>query len=238
MEYTGGMDTPWKRSDAERPVFPTRLAVPVLAVLVAACSPDRVDRPSARNAGTESGLEVSVPTEVRDSVVAIGAETARELATTLFGRLQDVLAAEGPVGAVAFCSVEGLPLTTEVSRRTGFEVKRTSFRVRNPANAPDSLERAVLTRFEAESATGDSLSSRFVQRTPAGDFRYYQPLRIQPLCMQCHGPADELADGVAEVLAERYPGDAATGYEVGDFRGMIRVTVPAAAVGEISPDDS
>jgi hypothetical protein len=33
--------------------------------------------------------------------------------------------------------------------------------------------------------------------------------------------------GVRRVLSERYPEDLATGYEAGDFRGVVRVSIPA-----------
>ncbi|MBZ0088891.1 MAG: DUF2309 domain-containing protein, partial [Thermoanaerobaculia bacterium] len=45
-------------------------------------------------------------------------------------------------------------------------------------------------------------------------------------CGACHGQPGELAPGVAEVLARRYPGDTATGYTAGDLRGAISVRVP------------
>jgi hypothetical protein len=35
---------------------------------------------------------------------------------------------------------------------------------------------------------------------------------------------------VRTALEETYPEDLATGYEAGDFRGLIRVTVPASKV--------
>lgn len=197
--------------------------VPIIALLAVSCAP------SDRGAPTDDEVAPIDP-ERREAVVALGSGAAGELAGSLITRLQAALAEEGPAGAVQFCSVEGLPLTAAVSREVGFEVKRTSSRIRNPANAPDSLEQAALSHFEAEVAAGDSLPTSFVQQTPDGQYRYYQPLRIQPFCLQCHGPPGELGDGVAEVLVDRYPGDRATGYEPGDFRGLVRVTVPASAV--------
>ena len=196
----------------------------LLATLLAASACGQDEDPEAGSA------DRPVPEATRQAVVDLGSEAARELGAKLISRLQTKLAEEGPVGAVEFCSVEGIPLTSEVSREVGFEVKRTSSRLRNPANAPDSLERVALEYFESEATAADSLPAAFVQRTPAGDYRHYQPLRVQPFCLQCHGSEEELADGVAEVLAERYPDDRATGYTVGDFRGLIRVTVPEAAV--------
>jgi len=194
-----------------------RLASAVLATIAVGCRP------------ADQG-ETTVPPPPEEAVARLGDEAAGELVTKLGARLQQAIAERGAPGAVEFCSVEGLPLTAEVSRATGFEVKRTSSRLRNPANAPDSLERAALDVFETAATAGDSLPEHVVQRTPAGDFRYYRPLRIQPLCLQCHGGPEDRAEGVDDVLAKRYPADRATGYAAGDLRGVIRVTVPRSAV--------
>lgn len=191
---------------------------------------DVVVEPSAGVLGTTEDDERALSPEVAAAVAELGSEASRELAATLVGKLQESIAADGPAGAIEFCSAEGLSLTAEVGRATGFEIKRTSNRVRNPANTPDALERIALDRFETAAAAGDSLPARFVQRTDQGAYRSYHPMRVQPLCLQCHGSNAELGEGVAEALRGRYPDDAATGYAVGDFRGLIRVTVPAAAV--------
>jgi hypothetical protein len=39
-----------------------------------------------------------------------------------------------------------------------------------------------------------------------------------------------MAPEVAEALAQKYPGDLAVDYEAGDFRGVVRVSVPAEAL--------
>jgi len=194
-----------------------RLVSTVLATIAVGCLP-------------ADQAETTVPPATEEAVVRLGEEAAGQLVTTLGSRLQRAIGERGAAGALEFCSVEGLPLTAEVSRATGFEIKRTSSRLRNPTNAPDSLERAALDRFEAAAAAGDSLPEHVVQRTPAGDFRYYRPLRVQSLCLQCHGHSADLAEGVDIALAERYPQDEATGYEVGNLRGLIRVTVPRSAL--------
>ncbi len=201
---------------------------PLLFVLAAlACAPSGDDRPEE----PADAAATPTPPATEADVVALGSEAAGELASSLMGRLQAVLAEEGVAGAVAFCSSEGLPLTAEASREAGFDIKRTSSRIRNPTNAPDLLEHAALAHFEAAQAAGDSLPAWFVQRLPGDEgYRYYQPLRMQPFCVQCHGASNELAEGVADVLAEHYPEDEATGYAAGDFRGLIRVTVPPPAV--------
>jgi hypothetical protein len=65
-----------------------------------------------------------------------------------------------------------------------------------------------------------------VQAVSEDEMRYYAPLMVAPLCVQCHGAAEALEPGVREILRDRYPDDRATGYAAGDFRGVIRVSIP------------
>jgi hypothetical protein len=181
----------------------------------------------------ERGLpEVSV--EEGGRIVEIAEPVANELLRTLVGRLTSSLEEGGPTHAIEFCSTEALPLTAAVQAGVegGLALKRTSFRFRNPENAPDEAEEAALLHFEEALLAGGQAPPSYVQRVSEDELRYYKPLFVAEMCVQCHGDPDLLDPGVRQALAERYPGDLATGYEVGGFRGVVRVSVPAERLGE------
>jgi hypothetical protein len=54
---------------------------------------------------------------------------------------------------------------------------------------------------------------------------YVEPIFLQPVCLTCHG--ETLAPDVASRIEELYPDDQATGFAVGDFRGLFWVEYPA-----------
>jgi hypothetical protein len=120
----------------------------------------------------------------------------------------------------------------EAGLEGGLALKRTSFRYRNPANAPDKAEEEALLFFESAVRESGSAPSHFVQRLSEEELRYYQPLFVGEFCLQCHGDPEGLSPDVQRVLQERYPEDLATGYEAGDFRGVVRVSVPVSALAE------
>jgi hypothetical protein len=169
--------------------------------------------------------------DTRTAVVTAGDSAAMALIRTLGGRLNAHLANSGPEGAIQFCAGEAQALTDSVSASLGegWQVKRTTRRTRNPRNAPDSLEAVALERFHEAAAAGSELE-HVVQRTGDGDYRYYKPLRLGHMCLQCHGEREALDPAVRQVLDTRYPADQATGYHEGDLRGVVRVAVPASAV--------
>jgi hypothetical protein len=170
-----------------------------------------------------------VEVEVGHAVSDIGAPAAAELLRTLVGRLTGAMQDGGPVSAIEFCSSEAIPLTRDVGSglEGGLTLKRTSFRYRNPANAPDEAEEEALLYFEDAIQAGESPSAGYVQRVSEEEYRYYHPLYLGEVCLQCHGARESISPEVLVALDDRYPADLATGYRAGDFRGVVRVSVPA-----------
>ena len=96
-------------------------------------------------------------------------------------------------------------------------------RVRNPANAPDGIERDVLEQFSADLGLGQRArpARGRVRDRPQRPGR--APLHARhptdALCLTCHGKS--LAPEVAAAIARDYPGDQATGFEQGQLRGAF-----------------
>ena len=113
---------------------------------------------------------------------------------------------------------------------SGADVSRTAIRLRNPANAPDDLERAVMQAFEAELSSAAPAAAPpeaiFESRSARGtERRYLRAIVMQPVCLACHGAT--LAPELATVIARVYPQDAATGFETGQLHGAVTVRWPA-----------
>jgi len=58
------------------------------------------------------------------------------------------------VAAVSVCRTRAPEIAARLSAESGAVVGRTALRVRNPVNAPDDLQRAVLEQFSVELASG------------------------------------------------------------------------------------
>ncbi len=170
--------------------------------------------------------------EEAGAVVSLAEPAASELLRTLVGRLTSAVEEGGAVHALRFCSNEALPLTrgVELGLEGGLGLKRTSFRVRNPANAPDEGDEDALLFFEERILLDGEAPANLVQRVSHSEYRYYRPLFVAEVCVRCHGEAESLEPDVRDALGQLYPEDLATGYSTGDFRGLVRVSVPAATV--------
>jgi len=158
-------------------------------------------------------------------------ELTMQLGKELKGELTQAIEKGGPVAAISVCKDRAPAIAARLSEQSGAKVSRTALRVRNPANAPDDLQRSVLEQFAAELATGKAegpLEAVFeIERNGQVEHRYMRAIPTDALCLTCHGKV--LAPEVAAAIARDYPGDQATGFEQGQLRGAFSVIWPVSA---------
>ncbi len=150
---------------------------------------------------------------------------AMRLGKTLKARLVSTMKTQGPVAAVTVCAEDAYAIAAQVSEDTGMDVGRRALRVRNPGNAPDAWEREALSQFLAAQDRGEDVSKlerSATVRTADGDVFYWaKPILLEQPCTTCHGSAVEPA--LAATITDYYPNDQATGFAVGDVRGIFSV---------------
>lgn len=172
-------------------------------------------------AGADTGLE-----ERTDASRAV----IKAFAGSLQAKLKAAMQESGPVGAIEVCSEQAPAIAARHADERGWEVGRTSLKYRNPDNAPDEWESAVLRSFEERRAAGEDPAeidrAEFVERNGERVFRYMKAIPTAELCVNCHG-GDEVPPEVEAKLAELYPQDRARGFAVGDIRGAFTIVQPA-----------
>lgn len=162
-----------------------------------------------------------------------GEAAASAVGKKLITALNTALAAGGPEAAVVVCQTRALPLTAEkiADQPTLVSVKRTSLRLRNPANAPDDAERLALDHVAKLVAAGQPPPPVLVQRimtSTTPEWRVYRPIVTKAECLVCHGDPATQSPALRLTLQTRYPADAATGYAADQWRGLFRLTISPA----------
>ena len=133
----------------------------------------------------------------------------------------------GPVNAIGVCHTLAPGIAAKHSNNTGWDVARTSLKLRNPDNAPDAWETAVLKKFEERRAGGegpDTLAfAEVVEENGDKYFRFMKGIVMPPVekmpCLKCHG--ETIDPKVADALDKLYPMDKARGYKAGQVRGAF-----------------
>jgi len=73
----------------------------------------------------------------------------------------------------------------------------------------------------------EALEYAEVTSEPSGRFlRYMKALPMQPPCMHCHGPAEQISESIRQQLAHDYPHDRAIGLVLGRVRGAVTFKKP------------
>lgn len=137
---------------------------------------------------------------------------------SLLGELTSAIEEDGPAHAIGVCAERAPIIAQETGVSHGVRIGRTSAQLRNPKNEiPDLLKEGI--------ELGISGNEQTVFEDGDGGIAVLTPIMLMDQCVQCHGGEDQLGEGVAEALRERYPEDRATGYQPGDLRGWFWVVV-------------
>lgn len=166
------------------------------------------------------------------STFATGADVkllrqARSQIKVVSGELQQRVAADvrdkGAENSLTSCRLQVAGLIDRLTDHSGWEIRRTAFKVRNPKNVPDPWEKEVLELFVKRQSEGVDLQdfefAKVVNIDGQRVFRYMKPIVMQDFCLTCHGA--KLAPALAEKIAEEYPSDQATGFQPGELRGAF-----------------
>ena len=167
--------------------------------------------------------------EERDTALEKGRQAADALVQSLLNaQLKSAMEAGGPENAIQVCQQVAQPMTASTANAfEGVSIRRTSLKVRNPANAPDAIDRELLEAWQVGHDAGHKLPQEDIVRD-GGVARYYKPIGVKALCLNCHGDRSVLKPEVVALLKQHYPEDQAHGYREGDFRGVVRVDVTLA----------
>ena len=136
--------------------------------------------------------------------------------------LQAAISSGGLANGVQVCKDQA-PLIAAKWSTDGWQIGRTSLKVRNSNNSADSWERQILQDYAIKLANGSAPAQlKHAEIISSGDgevFRYMQPIMLDTQCVACHG--SQVAEPVTQQIRHYYPNDLATGFTPGELRGAF-----------------
>ncbi len=176
-----------------------------------------------------AAITAPIPASAEEAPAQLKAEAqglVKEYATNLQTVLKGALQSSGPQGAVSICHEQAPQIAADISRRSGWSVGRTSLKPRNPASAPDGYETKVMKEFQARIAKGEPAANlvraEIVSQNGVKVFRFIKAIPTGQVCLTCHGT--QVAPELKAKLQALYPGDKATGFKLGDMRGVFTLS--------------
>lgn len=183
----------------------------LLAALWAGCQGER------KNALTE---------EEQAQYTRKGQDIVQNVAAIITSAVTKSINDGGVAKAAQYCSYIAIPMVDTLAAGHGVTIRRTSDKIRNPKDAPTERELEVIKQFQQQKAAGKELQPLVEVIDPA-TVAYYQPILIQPLCLSCHGmPGETMTEDDYGIIKYLYPDDEATGYALGDLRGIFSLQIP------------
>ena len=120
------------------------------------------------------------------------------------------------VTAMGACSSMAIDMVEDYNRQiSGVKLRRTALKYRNPKNKPDTADRMVMDTFVS--------TKKFEPLVvDLGDqYRVYKPLPTKQACLLCHGARNDISPKLVKMIDRTYPKDMATGFDLGEFRGVV-----------------
>jgi hypothetical protein len=156
----------------------------------------------------------------------------------LLTELQRVIAEQGIEAAIPYCHSNAYKLVAGVVGENGTTIKRVSEKNRNPENTPDATELEILEAYTYAAEQNITLTEEVRFSEDKRYVLYTKPISLQStLCLNCHGTVGkEVQPAVAAKIASLYPDDKATGYQLGELRGMWSIKMPLQVVTSDMPE--
>lgn len=126
----------------------------------------------------------------------------------------------GPTEAIDVCAKQAPLITQTLSAQYNVQLQRISDKFRNPSNRPSAAQASALEYFKADAYNSDV----YAQALGSNQSLYAKPIKTDGICLACHGQA--IATEVKQALEKHYPRDQATGYELGELRGIFSIIRP------------
>ena len=182
-------------------------------------TPDVFERQVVNEFRTRTGVDLTKPTS--DHLPSGTTNLLRALldaSKEVVAEAQPVINQQG-VGYKNFIPATfGSQVAGRFSARSGIQLKQTTLEPRNPKNAPDPYEEAVLRRLLTQPSQSVTISE---VETGNHKLRVLTPIYYTRDCLACHGgPAGEV-----DISGYRKEGA-----EEGDLAGAISVSIPMDAV--------
>ena len=190
--------------------------------LLVSCNSSEKKEENVSSAPAEKELQ-ALSKEQEQKYLSQGKKIAQASFKTLSSQLQMAMAEGGISNAVTYCNVEAYPLTDSLKTEFGVvALKRATDQPRNAKNLASDKEENQLDLWKDEKAQGKKLKPVVVPHDN-DQIVFYAPITMKGQCLTCHGEVEAMGADYAEIK-KLYPNDQATGYSLGDLRGMWSIT--------------
>jgi hypothetical protein len=197
-------------------------------LIAVGCGPmDKGNSEAVKKEMEDREVKHVLPSQITDKAKEKGLAITDAAQKALLQILMKKIESEGILGAVEYCNVNAFPLVDSLSKAHHASIRRVSNKWRNPKDAPTDDEVAIMEAYTYSVEQGQAPREEVFMEDNSTQVIYTRPIMMgAALCLQCHGtPGKELTQEVADKIKGLYLEDKATGYELGQWRGIWKVVL-------------
>ncbi len=195
------------------------------------CSPGKKpNTEEIRQEMKQRELVRATDSEIMQKGEELGKIIVKSAQGTLQAALLEAIEEKGIKEAINFCQLNAYSLIQSLEDSLDVDIKRVSQKARNPEDQPDSIENEILKAYAYNFSPENAISQ--LQELDEKNLIYTQPIAIaNGLCLNCHGIRGEtMQEDIYQHILSKYPEDPATGYALGELRGMWSIKIPKKTV--------
>lgn len=205
----------------------------VVILLIVSCSGriNQEDREAASIGMRNREVKKVSQADIYTTGLLRGRQIAEAAQLLLANKLKETMLNEDVQKAIRYCNIQAYPIIDSLSKLYLASIKRVSLKLRNPYDAPDSLEDILLNAYHYNVEYNMALQDNIISLDD-NYLLYTMPILISdPVCLKCHGKkGSEVSDETLSLLKSLYPYDSATGYKMNDLRGMWSIRLPVREI--------
>jgi len=208
----------------------TRSAVAlVMVILLAACSGNnrKIDKETFEKTVRQHEVQKVSDADLFEVAKQRGSLITEQAGQTLMQAVKSNFEEGGTAQAIPYCQLQASPITDSLATYFHASIRRVSDKYRNPENQPNAIESEILEAYKFNKESGLDLEENIQELEDGKKLLYTKPILIpNAFCLNCHGRKGiEISEETEQLLKNNYPQDQATGYQVGELRGMWSITL-------------
>lgn len=160
-----------------------------------------------------------------DDYLMMGDSIATAAQKLLLSNVSTAIQEKGVAEAVSFCSERAIPLTDSSSVMHKAKISRITDKNRNPDNILNTESDKKAWQHIEQFMSDENIPNKHLVTREGEDIYYYKAIPLgMPTCLSCHGDKEKDIDaGTMTRLQTLYPHDKATGYTMGELRGLWKI---------------
>ena len=161
----------------------------------------------------------------KEQYLIMGDSIASHAQKVLLQNVSQAIKEKGAAGAVDFCNEKAMVLTDSISAIHAASIQRLSDKNRNPKNILlENIDKQAWDSIALLMQNKEQIKKHWLTKENNAIY-YYKAIPIgMPTCLSCHGNKEvDIAQETMRQITTRYPNDKATGYQMGQLRGIWKI---------------